>query len=241
MPAFNPYRILDDPSLADMLGQHSSAEKRIYLMAQYNHPRELTPESLKASDILMKAGVVMCNQSPIIHGVNDDVDTLATLMRELSFVGITPYYFFQCRPTAGNKPYDVPLTKAWRVFDRARRMVSGLAQRARFIMSHASGKIEVLAVDDEAIYLRYHRAKNPANEGRFMIMHRNDSAYWLDDLKEVERYPGVELGVKTEAPRLVTPDLAGGAQMPGLPPKEADDGEHTGDGPFISPGVSTPQ
>lgn len=241
IPAFNPYRILDDPSLPEMLGQHSGAEKRIYLMAQYNHPRELTPESLKAADTLVKAGLVMCNQSPLIRGVNDDVDTLATLMRELSFVGITPYYFFQCRPTRGNKPYVVPLSKAWRAFDRARRMVSGLAQRARFVMSHASGKIEVLAVDDESIYLRYHRAKNPANEGRFMIMRRNESAYWLDDLEEVQRYPSGELSANAEIKRMVTPELAGGTQMLGLPTREADEGEQAGDGPFSSPGVSTPQ
>lgn len=204
MPAFNPFRILDDPSLLEMLERYSIPTKRIYIMAHYNHPRELTPESISAIDLLMKAGCIVCNQSPIIRGINDDIDTLAELMRKLSFYGITPYYFFQCRPTAGNKPFELPIVKAWHVFDRARRMVSGLAARARFVMSHSSGKIEVLAIDNEHIYLRYHRAKDPLDEGRFMIVKRDDSAYWFDDLEEVQsREPlGIEalddMGFDTE-------------------------------------------
>ena len=188
MLAFDPFRFIDDPSLLEMLTRYTTPMKRIYIMAHYNHPRELTPESIQAVDLLLKAGCIVCNQSPIIRGVNDNIDTLAELMRKLSFYGIVPYYFFQCRPTAGNKPFDLPIVKAWTVFDRARRMVSGLAARARFVMSHASGKIEVLAVDREHIYLRYHRAMNPLNEGRFMIMRRDDEAYWFDDLVEEESH-----------------------------------------------------
>ncbi|NTV96543.1 MAG: hypothetical protein HGA75_14200 [Thiobacillus sp.] len=39
---------------------------------------------------------------------------------------------------------------------------SGLAERARHVMSHETGKIKILAVDDFYIYLRHHRAKDPA-------------------------------------------------------------------------------
>ena len=33
MPAFNPYRIIDDPALPEMLARYSTPEKRIYIMA----------------------------------------------------------------------------------------------------------------------------------------------------------------------------------------------------------------
>ena len=49
-------------------------------------------------------------------------------------------------------------------------------------MSHATGKVEILAVDREHIYLRYHRARDPNLRGRFMIYKRNDRAGWLDEL-----------------------------------------------------------
>ena len=53
-------------------------------------------------------------------------------------------------------------------------------------MSHKTGKIQILAVDHRRIYARYHRAKDPAREGRFMVFRRNDEAYWLDDLVPVD-------------------------------------------------------
>ena len=55
-------------------------------------------------------------------------------------------------------------------------------------MSHESGKVEILAVDDKHIYLKYHRAKYARDEQRFLICHRNDDAYWLDQLRPVEGY-----------------------------------------------------
>ena len=42
MPAFNPYRVIDDPKLQDLLSRHSTREKRIYVMAHFNVPEELT-------------------------------------------------------------------------------------------------------------------------------------------------------------------------------------------------------
>ena len=50
-------------------------------------------------------------------------------------------------------------------------------------MSHETGKIEVLAVDRNHIYTRYHRARDPQRAGAFAIYKRDDSACWLDDLE----------------------------------------------------------
>jgi L-lysine 2,3-aminomutase len=108
------------------------------------------------------------------------------MYRKLSFIGVPPYYLFQGRPTAGNEPYEVPIVEGYHIFEAAKKKVSGLAKRARFAMSHESGKIEIVGVDDARIYLRYHRAKDPADEGRFMVYHRNDEAYWLDQLEPLE-------------------------------------------------------
>jgi len=96
------------------------------------------------------------------------------------------YYLFQGRPTAGNEPYEIPIVRGWEIFTEALRHGSGLARRARFVMSHETGKIEILAVDEKHIYLRYHRAKDPALRGQFMIYNRNDEAYWLDELEPAE-------------------------------------------------------
>ncbi len=183
MPAFYPWRILDDARLVDALRRFSTPESRLYLMAHFDHPRELTQPAVEAIDRVLRAGVVCVNQCPVVRGVNADAGVLAHLFRELSFVGCPQYYLFQGRPTAGNQPYEVPLVESYLLSEAAKRQVSGLAKRARLVMSHATGKIEMVGLDDRYIYLRYHRARDAEDLGRFFVRQRDDSAYWLDDLK----------------------------------------------------------
>ncbi len=189
MPAFDPWRLLRDSELQEAFRKYSTPQRRIYLIAHFDHPRELTDIAIEGIDCFIRNGVICVNQCPLIKGINDDADVLTTLFRKLSYVGCPPYYFFQGRPTAGNEPYEVPIVRGWGIFSEALRRGSGLARRARYVMSHETGKIEILAVDDQHIYLRYHRAKDPALRGRFMIYKRNDEAYWLDDLEPAKASP----------------------------------------------------
>ncbi|MCD6129614.1 MAG: KamA family radical SAM protein [Deltaproteobacteria bacterium] len=181
MPAFNPYRITEDPSLTEMLNRYSLPQKRIYIMTNFNHPRELTPISIDAITRLLEAGTIVINQTPLIRGVNNDPDTLAELFRSLSFMGISSYYVFQCRPTLGNRIYAVPVAESYEIFRKARMQVSGLAGTARFIMSHSTGKIEVAGTTPEHIYMQYHRSASPGNASQFMVFKINKDAYWFDD------------------------------------------------------------
>ena len=183
MPAFDPWRLSRDAELQALLREHSGNGRRIYLMAHFDHPRELTPEALGGLAGWQDAGVTCVNQCPLIRGINDDPAVLSDMWAKLSYAGCPPYYLFLGRPTQGNEPYEVPLVRGWRIFQQALTEGSGLARRAKFVMSHASGKIEILAVDEEHIYLRYHQAKERRNLGRFLIAKRDDEAGWLDDLE----------------------------------------------------------
>jgi KamA family protein len=183
MPAFNPWRVLDDPALLELIREFSTAERRIYVMAHFDHPRELTAPAIAAIARLLEAGAVCVNQCPLLRGINDDPAVLERMFRTLSFIGCPQYYVFQGRPTEGNRAFSLPIVRAFSIFDEARGRVSGLAKRARFAMSHASGKVEVLAVDDANIYARVHRAKDPSAENRFMVFERDDEATWLDQLR----------------------------------------------------------
>src|SRR5690606_24249483 len=182
MPAFNPWRVLDDPDLLEAISTHSLPDRRIYVMAHFDHPRELTPDAVRGIEALQKAGAIVVNQCPLIRGINDDPKVLQEMFEKLSYIGAPQYYVFQGRPTAGNAPFEVPIVEGYFVVEEAKRRVSGLAKRARFAMSHETGKIEIVGVDDRHIYMRYHRAKNPADEGRFMVFERDDEAFWLDQL-----------------------------------------------------------
>ena len=193
MPVFNPYRILDDVELLDLLSRCSLPDKRVYVMTHFSHPRELTPAALEAAERLQRAGVILCNQCPLIRGVNDNPQTLACLMRKCSFAGIVPYYLFQCRPALGNHAYTVPIEEGYDILMRASAMVSGLAKRLRFVMSHSTGKLEILAKIDGQIYFKYHRAADDKDSGRILVCRSNPQACWLDDYEDVSRdYPESE-------------------------------------------------
>jgi KamA family protein len=182
MTAFNPFRVIDDPSLLDMIREYCAGGTQIYIMNHFDHPRELTADARRAIRMLKDAGAETVNQCPIVRGVNDTPQTFAALFRELSVIGCPQYYVFQGRPTAGNEPYEVPIVEGFQIFTDANRRVSGLAKRARFAMSHETGKIEIFGVDDRHIYMKYHRAHRKADYGRMVIARRDDAAYWLDQL-----------------------------------------------------------
>ena len=185
LPAFNPNRILTDPKLTDLLGRYRTMHRQVYIMAHFDHPRELTDIAIDGLRAMLDAGAKVVNQNPIIRGVNDSVDTLTELWDTLSYNGVPPYYIFQCRPTLGNAPYTTPIERNLAMVEAARKKSSGLAKRVRFVMSHHSGKIEVVAMTEKLIIFRYHSAASPDNEGRVMIFERNPEAAWLEDYTEL--------------------------------------------------------
>jgi len=184
IPAYNPYRIVDDPELIDMVGEYSKDGKRIYIIAHFNHPRELTDVAVKGIRLFQGAGASVYNQTPLLRGVNDNPTVLTELFNRLSFLGVTPYYVFQCRPTLGNRPYVVPVEEAFSIVTEAQRHCAGLAKTARYVMSHKTGKIQVLAVVDGKVCFKYHQAADVENVGKFMLYRSNPNAYWFDDYKE---------------------------------------------------------
>lgn len=187
LPAFNPMRIYEDEELLQLIRENSSPEKRIYIMAHINHPREITPEARKAFQALHEAGAIVVNQTPVIKGINDDPDVLAELLDKLSWAGVTPYYFFVNRPVAGNSDFVLSLKEVYDIVEKAKAKTSGLGKRVRLSMSHTSGKIEILAVENGKAYLKYHQSRD-GDYGKFMVLDCPDDASWFDDLPGNEQY-----------------------------------------------------
>lgn len=187
IPVFNPMRIYEDPDLLQLISEFSSAEKRIYVMAHINHPREITSEARKCFEALHKAGAIVVNQTPILKGINDDEKVLGELLDKLSWAGVTPYYFFINRPVAGNSDFVIPLQRAYELVEGAKARTSGLGKRVRLSMSHTSGKIEILAIENGMAYLKYHQSRDD-EYGKFMMLECPEDAAWFDDLPGNESY-----------------------------------------------------
>ena len=200
IPAFNPSRIVGETALPEIIKKYSTEQKRIYIMTHFIHPRELTTLAVKAGGLLQQAGALIANQMPLIRGVNDNPEVLAELLAKLSFIGAIPYYIFQCRPALGNKAFTIPIEQGYEIVEQAKALVSGLAKRVRFVMSHSTGKIEIIGRTQDYVYFKYHRAAEDADSGRFLALVSNPDAYWLDDYTEVIRDYPIDLPYRSYGP-----------------------------------------
>ncbi|KAB5563588.1 hypothetical protein GE09DRAFT_960734 [Coniochaeta sp. 2T2.1] len=100
--AVAPTRILDgaEDGWVDALIRVSDMARRsgkaMALHTHFNHPNEISWVTRLAARRLMEAGVTVRNQSVLLRGVNDDVETMSRLIRELADSNIFPYYVYQC-------------------------------------------------------------------------------------------------------------------------------------------------
>jgi lysine 2,3-aminomutase len=185
VPVTLPSR-LSDSNLLATLRKYSKSDKRLHVVTHFNHPREITPQSIGAVNNLLEAGVLVSNQTVLLAGVNDNPDTIATLMNNLVSVGVVPYYLFQCRPVRRVKhQFQVPLCKGSRIVEKAKASCNGLSKRFKYIMSHVTGKLEILGIMDGEIYFKFHEAKNRENLGVMFKCQVDEEAGWLDDLRDV--------------------------------------------------------
>ncbi len=173
---------LSDPELLDLFKKYSQMDRRLYVVIQFNHPREITPQSISAVNKLINAGVLLSNQTVLLKGVNDDPETLATLMNRLVSIGVTPYYVFQCRPVKRVKThFQVPICEGVRIIEKAKAKCDGHSKRFKYVMSHTTGKIEILGILNDNVYFKYHEAKNRKNLGVMFKRRVDEKAGWLDD------------------------------------------------------------
>lgn len=65
----------------------------VSVVTHFNHAREITPATEQACRTMRQAGFVLLNQSVLLKGVNDTVEALEELCRELMYrLGVKPYY-----------------------------------------------------------------------------------------------------------------------------------------------------
>ncbi|MDT8274263.1 MAG: radical SAM protein, partial [Desulfomonilia bacterium] len=63
VPVTLPDRIIEDSELMHLLRFHSSKQRRIFVVTQFNHPREITERAIEAVHTLVSAGIVVNNQT----------------------------------------------------------------------------------------------------------------------------------------------------------------------------------
>lgn len=181
LPVVLPDRIIEDEGLLQALKTYSR-KKQIYVVTQFNHPRELTPKAVEGIWKLRESGIVVNNQTVLLKGVNDNPEVLADLMNGLVKYGINPYYLFQCRPVKGVKhSFQLPFVRGVKIVEEAKKRLSGHAKRFKFVMSHKTGKIEILGEFDKRILFKQHQAPKEEDMGTIFSVKVGEKQGWLDD------------------------------------------------------------
>ncbi len=120
MPVTCPMRVTEP--LADILARYHP----VYVMTHFNHPRECTVAAGRAVDLLLSRGIPVWNQSVLLRGVNDRLETIAELNRLLVAMRAVPYYLHQCDLAVGIEHFRTPLDVGIQILDGLRGHVSGL-------------------------------------------------------------------------------------------------------------------
>ncbi len=158
-PVVLPQRI--DEKLCAMLSKYSP----IWLNTHFNHPREITPEAAEACDRLLRSGIPVNNQSVLLHGVNDTVETQLKLCQGLLRIKVRPYYLFQCDEVQGTEHLRTPVEVGIKIIEGMRGYTSGLAIPTFVIdLSHGGGKVPlqpnyVLSQTREELILRNYEGR----------------------------------------------------------------------------------
>lgn len=120
-PVVMPQRIT--PELCNMLKKYHP----VWLNTHFNHPNEITAESIKACAMLADAGIPLGNQSVLLAGVNDCVHVMKKLVHELVKMRVRPYYIYQCDLSMGLEHFRTTVSKGIEIIEGLRGHTSGFA------------------------------------------------------------------------------------------------------------------
>lgn len=120
MPIALPDRLTD--SLLTLLSQQ---RLQTILVMHSNHPQELDTHVANTLQPWRLCNITLLNQSVLLRGINDNVNTLAALSERLFEIGVLPYYLHLLDPVAGAAAFQVPKTEALALYHALQARLSG--------------------------------------------------------------------------------------------------------------------
>ncbi|PPD50212.1 MAG: EF-P beta-lysylation protein EpmB [Methylobacter sp.] len=107
LPIVLPARITDE-----FIKTLQKSSKQIVMVVHCNHANEINDRVITAFNTLKGHSITLFNQSVLLKGVNDQVDTLCALSEKLFHHGVIPYYLHLLDKAAGTGHFEVAETQA---------------------------------------------------------------------------------------------------------------------------------
>jgi len=119
IPVFMPQRITE--SLLSSLRRHHN----LWMSIHVNHPKECTLELKDACSKIVKTGIPLGNQSVLLKGINDDLQTMRSLIHRLMMMKVRPYYLYQCDLVSGSSHLRTDVKKGVEIIEQLRGHTTG--------------------------------------------------------------------------------------------------------------------
>lgn len=100
---------------------------QFWFVVHVNHPRELDEEVLAGLKKVQCLGIPVLNQSVLLNGVNDDIETQKQLCEILVDNGILPYYLHQLDRVQGTAHFEVDQNQGRQLVKELTARLSGYA------------------------------------------------------------------------------------------------------------------
>ena len=142
IPVTFPERIT--PDLCKLL----STFHPLYINTHFNHPAEITGDSATACSLLADAGIPLGNQTVLLKGVNDSVETMRALMTGLLAIRVKPYYLHQMDLVKGTAHFRTSVQTGLAIMRGLRGHISGLAV-PHYVIDLPGGKGKVAILPDD--------------------------------------------------------------------------------------------
>ncbi|WP_232776788.1 KamA family radical SAM protein [Comamonas testosteroni] len=186
-----PQRYVSDKDSDDLMRLFEKvvkAGKNLSIMGHYNHPREIkTDIAQKAVRRITSTGATLRIQAPVIKHINENPNDWAELWTTGVRLGAVPYYMFVERDTGPSHYFEMPLCKAYEIFQQAYKQISGLARTVRGpSMSAHPGKVVIDGITEiagEKVFaLQFLQARNANNVRKPFYAKFDENATWFDQL-----------------------------------------------------------
>ncbi|RWC42958.1 MAG: KamA family radical SAM protein [Mesorhizobium sp.] len=117
----------------------------VTIVTHFNHPREITDATEAACRTLRRAGFVLLNQSVLLKGVNDSVEALEELCRELMYrLGVKPYYLHHGDLARGMAHRRTTIAQGQALAEALRARLSGICNPVYVLdLPKGGGKVPI--------------------------------------------------------------------------------------------------
>jgi len=121
----------------------TNPEKSKYLAinVHFNHPDELAPEVINACNKLTSRGITLRNQTVLLKGINDNVDTMSRLFQLLIRNNMIPYYMNHCMPVEGSDHLRTSVQKGLDIYQHL--CTESSTSIPHYVYAPSGGKVHV--------------------------------------------------------------------------------------------------